>query len=128
RTRYSGFVRTAKLAKRAPAPGPRRLRARFHPRPLEARAAVHRPLVARDERHCRLRAAGRADHGVHLARLTAQSLAAPRGSALRAALGLVHESLLGEERLLAGREYKVDPALTAFEVLVLEVHVPGPPP
>jgi len=45
---------------------------------------------------------------VHLARLTAETLAPPRRPAFWAALRLVHQALLGEECLLTSRKDEVN--------------------
>src|SRR5687768_2290556 len=71
---------------------------------VEARAAVHRPIVARREWHYRLPAARAADRGVELARPFVRSGALGRCSAGGAALGVVDQALAGIERLLARRE------------------------
>src|SRR5690348_8445928 len=87
----------AAMASRAP---PRhRARARLCLRAdsdaLEARAAVHGPIVTRQERDGGLDPARRADDRVHLAWLAAESFAPPRRPAFWAALRLVHQALLG---------------------------------
>src|SRR5687768_9594892 len=71
---------------------------------VEARAAVHRPVITRRERHDRLPAARTADRCVELARPFVRSGALRRRSAGGAALGVVDQALAGIEGLLAGRE------------------------
>ena len=71
---------------------------------VEARAAVHRPIVAWRERDDRLAAARTADRGVELAWALVGSGALRGRSAGRAALRVVDQALAGIEGLLAGRE------------------------
>jgi hypothetical protein len=63
---------------------------------------------------------------VHLPRLAAEALAPPCRPTFWAALGLVHQALLGEECLLAGREHEVDAALAAAKALVRKSHLVSP--
>jgi hypothetical protein len=71
---------------------------------VEARAAVHRPIVARRERDDRLAAARAADRGMELAWAFVGSGALGRCSTARAALRVVDQALAGIEGLLARRE------------------------
>ena len=71
---------------------------------VEARAAIHRPIVAWRERDDRLAAARAADRGVELAWAFVGSGALGRCSTARAALWVVDQALAGIEGLLAGRE------------------------
>ena len=66
---------------------------------VEARAAVHRAIVARREGHHGLPAAGTAHRGVELARAFPGPRALGRGAARRAALRIVGEALARVEGL-----------------------------
>src|SRR4051812_20263826 len=91
--------------------------------PVEAGAAVDRPVQARQERHQRRRAALVARHRVELTRRLALALASPVHPALVTALRLIEQAALGEERLLAGREHKVGGTITAAQRLVRDAHL-----
>src|SRR5688572_13427383 len=71
---------------------------------VEARAAVHRSVVAWRERDHGLAAAGAADRGVELTGPLVGSGSLGGGSARRAALRVVDQALAGIEGLLASRE------------------------
>jgi hypothetical protein len=76
--------------------------------PVEAFAAVHRAIAAGLERHLRGYAATVADHFVHLAIAAVGVLrGAARGAACGATAGLVLESFVSKELLLAGREHEL---------------------
>src|SRR5688500_4174682 len=93
---------------------------------VEAVRAVHRPVVAREERHERLSAALGADGGVHLALAPVGPSGADAegavllgdGAAALAALRLVDEPLAGVELLLAAREDEVHAAVPTADGLV----------
>jgi len=77
---------------------------RARPNLVEARAAVHRPIIAGRERDDRLAAARAADRGMELAWALVGSGAFGRCSTARAALRVVDQALAGIEGLFAGRE------------------------
>jgi hypothetical protein len=74
---------------------------------VEARAAVHRAIVTRRERHDRLAAARAADRGVELAWTFVGSGALGRSSAGRAPLRVVDQTLAGIEGLFTGRKHEL---------------------
>src|SRR5688572_31427043 len=84
--------------------GVRRLLERSGTDLVEARAAVHRSVVARRERDHGLAAARAADGGVELAGALVGSCALGGRSAGGAALRVVDQTLAGKEGLLAGGE------------------------
>src|SRR5690348_7122598 len=107
---------------------------------LEAIRAVHRLVAARHERHLGLFPARRAGRDVHLARAAA-AVAAPATVAVslaiaaapatgrlaglaarRAARGLVGETLLRVELLLARREHKIHPTIPTRDRFVCVAH------
>jgi hypothetical protein len=54
-------------------------------------------------------------------------VATASGATLGTTLRIVKEAFFGKESLLAGREEKLGPALTAIERLIREVHQIFPP-
>ncbi len=86
---------------------------------LEALTAVHGPVSAGLEGNLRGLSAAVADHFVHLAGAIAAVLGTAGGAAGRAAAGLILETLLREEFLLAGRENEFVAAVAAGQSLVL---------
>src|SRR3954471_23779021 len=87
---------------------------------VEARAAVDRPVISWRERDHRLAAAAAADRGVELARAADGPGALRDGPTRRAALGVVEQSLAGEEALLTAGEGELTRAVAAGEGPVLE--------
>src|SRR5262245_9201307 len=94
---------------------------------VEARAAVHRPIVARRERHHRLPAAHPADRGVVFARASRRLGPLVGGATAVAPLRIVLEAFAGEERLLTRRKDERFAAITTGERTV-RLHRPTPPP
>lgn len=90
--------------------------------PVVAGATVDRPVVARNEGNSRVRAAFRADDGMHLTRGLTSALLPAQGATRWAALRLVHESLFLVKRLLAGRENELAATVSADKRSVLELH------
>ena len=86
---------------------------------VEARAAVHRSIVARCERDDRLPPAGSADRGVEFARSIGRSRTLGGRPARRASLRIVQQALAGVEGLLAGREDELLAAVATGQCPVL---------
>ena len=87
---------------------------------FETIAAIHGTISAGLERNLSLTSAAIADDRVHLPGSTAITvLCATRGTAGRAAAGLILEALLREKFLFAGRENEFVAAITAGQGLVL---------
>ena len=89
---------------------------------VEAVAAVNRTLILRLEGNLSLLAALRADHLVHLARLSAVTVAAALVAAITAAGRLVFKTLLGIELLLTCGESEFLATFLAYQRLVFESH------
>jgi hypothetical protein len=93
------------------------------PHLIEAGAAVHRPVIPRNEGHGRLNPTLCADDGVHLTGIAPGSLSSAGSSAGGAALWLVHQPLLCEELLLANGKHELLRAIATLQGLVRKAHV-----
>jgi hypothetical protein len=97
-----------------------RYRRRACPNLVEAGAAVDRPIVPGSERDHRLATATAADRGVEFARSPDGPSALGDGPTRGTSLGVVEETLAGEEGLLSTREGELTCAIAAREAAVLE--------
>jgi hypothetical protein len=86
---------------------------------VEARAAVHRSIVPRRERHDGLSPTGAADRCVELARSFVVPRSLGRSATRRTALRIVDQTLAGVEGLFAGREGELLRTVTTGQRTVL---------